>query len=85
MNEKVQDQQSRIKRLIAIGREKGFLTPEEVRDHLPEDITDPEQIEEIFEMFNITGIQVRETAPEDEELLMALKCCEICVELSAEV
>ncbi len=71
MSEKVQDQQSRIKRLIALGREKGFLTPEEVRDHLPEDITDPEQIEEIFEMFNITGIQVRETAPEDEELLMS--------------
>lgn len=82
MSEKIKDQQSRIKRLIAIGREKGYLTPEEVRDHLPEDITDPEQIEEIIEMFHITGIQVRETAPEDEELLMSE--AEAVVEESAE-
>ncbi len=64
------DQQSRIKELIARGKEQGYLTYAEVNDHLPEDISDPDQVEEIIQMINDMGIQVFETAPDAEALLM---------------
>jgi len=64
-------QQSRIKDLIAKGKEQGFLTYAEVNDHLPEDISDPEQVEEIIQMINDMGIQVFEEAPDADTLLMA--------------
>lgn len=67
----MKEQQIRIKRLIAIGLEKGYLTREEIRDNLPENITDPDQIEEIYKNFDIAGIQVKEIAPENEEFLMS--------------
>ncbi len=63
-------QQSRIKELIARGKEQGYLTYAEVNDHLPDDISDPDQIEEIIQMINDMGIKVYETAPDAEELLM---------------
>ena len=63
-------QQSRIKELIARGKEQGYLTYAEVNDHLPDDISDPDQIEEIIQMINDMGIRVYETAPDAEELLM---------------
>ena len=47
MSENIQQQQSGIKDLIAKGREQGYLTYAEVNDHLPADITDPDQIEDI--------------------------------------
>ena len=50
MTEHPQTQQSGIKDLIAKGREQGFLTYSEVNDHLPEDIADPEQVEDIIQM-----------------------------------
>src|SRR5690606_2138290 len=56
-------QQSRLKELIARGREQGYLTYAEVNDHLPEDISDPEQVEDIIRMINDMGITVFETAP----------------------
>ena len=62
-------QQSRIKELIAQGREQGYLTYAEVNDHLPDDITDPEQIEDIIGMINDMGITVYETAPESDDLM----------------
>ena len=62
-------QQSRLKELIARGREQGFLTYAEVNDHLPNDITDPEQIEDIIGMINDMGIAVHESAPESDDLL----------------
>lgn len=66
-----QSQQSRLKDLIAKGREQGYLTYAEVNDHLPEDIADPDQVEEIIQMINDMGIQVFEEAPDAESLLMA--------------
>ncbi|WP_444934775.1 RNA polymerase sigma factor RpoD [Microbulbifer sp. JTAC008] len=70
MTDKTQ-QQSRIKELIARGKEQGYLTYAEVNDHLPEDISDPDQVEDIIGMINDMGIKVFETAPDAEELLMA--------------
>ena len=63
-------QQSRIKELISRGKEQGYLTYAEVNDHLPDDISDPDQIEEIIQMINDMGIKVYETAPDAEEILM---------------
>jgi RNA polymerase primary sigma factor len=63
-------QQSRIKELIARGKEQGYLTYADVNDHLPQDISDPDQVEDIIQMINDMGIRVYETAPDAEELLM---------------
>jgi RNA polymerase primary sigma factor len=60
-----------IKELIARGKEQGYLTYAEVNDHLPTDIADPEQVEDIIGMITLMGIQVVEAAPEAEELLLA--------------
>ncbi|QHG62964.1 RNA polymerase sigma factor RpoD [Pseudomonas putida] len=64
-------QQSRIKELITRGREQGYLTYAEVNDHLPEDISDPEQVEDIIRMINDMGINVFESAPDADALLLA--------------
>ena len=64
-------QQSRLKELIARGREQGYLTYAEVNDHLPEEISDPEQVEDIIRMINDMGITVFETAPDADALLLA--------------
>jgi hypothetical protein len=53
-----QDQQSELKLLIVKGKEQGFLTYAEVNDILPDDIVDPEQIEDIISMINDMGIEV---------------------------
>jgi RNA polymerase primary sigma factor len=63
--------QSRLKDLIAKGKEQNYLTYAEVNDHLPEDISDPDQVEEIIQMINDMGIQVFEEAPDAEALLLA--------------
>jgi len=63
--------QSRIKELINRGREQGYLTYDEVNDHLPDDISDPDQVEDIIQMINDMGIRVYEVAPDADELLMA--------------
>ena len=60
-------QQSQLKLLIAKGKEQGYLTYAEVNDHLPNDIVDPEQIEDIVAMINDMGIAVHETAPSDTD------------------
>jgi len=62
--------QSRLKKLIALGRGQGYLTYSEVNDHLPDDISDPEQIEDIIGMINDMGIMVYETAPEADDLMV---------------
>ena len=69
MSEQAQ-QQSRIKDLINRGREQGYLTYDEVNDHLPDDISDPDQVEDIIQMINDMGIRVYEIAPDADELLM---------------
>jgi RNA polymerase primary sigma factor len=65
-----ESQKSRLKELITRGKEQGYLTYAEVNDHLPADITDPEQIEDIIGMINDMGIKVSEDAPEIDELLL---------------
>lgn len=62
-----EQQQSQLKQLIAKGKSQGYLTYAEVNDHLPSDIVDPEQIEDIIGMINDLGIKVHESAPEDTE------------------
>ena len=63
-------QQNDIKLLISKGLEQGYLTYAEVNDHLPDDIVDPEQIEDIIGMINGMGIDVHEVAPDAETLLL---------------
>ena len=70
MSDDTQQHQSRIKELIARGKEQGYLTYAEVNDHLPEDISDPDQVEDIIQMINDMGIRVYETAPDADTLLM---------------
>jgi len=65
-----QQQQSQLKVLIAKGKEQGYLTYAEVNDHLPNDIVDPEQIEDIVSMINDMGIQVHEIAPDADTLMI---------------
>ena len=60
-----------LKDLIARGKEQGYLTYTEVNDHLPNDIVDPEQIEDIVNMINDMGIAVHEKAPDAESLLLS--------------
>jgi RNA polymerase primary sigma factor len=66
-----EQQESQIKLLIAKGKEQGFLTFHEVNDHLPDDIVDPEQIEDIIAMINDMGIPVHETAPDADSLILS--------------
>jgi RNA polymerase primary sigma factor len=69
MQDKVH-QQSRLKALIAKGKEQGYLTYAEVNDHLPQDISEPDQVEDIIQMINDMGIQVFEQAPDTDELIL---------------
>jgi len=62
---------SRFKELITRGKEQGYLTYADVNDHLPDEFTDPEQIEDIISMINDMGIMVSEDAPKMKELLLA--------------
>ena len=64
-------QQSRLKELIAKGKEQGYLTHAQVNDHLPDDIANPDQVEDIIRMINDIGIPVSEVAPEGDGLYMA--------------
>ncbi len=62
---------SELKTLIARGKEQGYLTYAEVNDHLPADIVEPEQIEDIISMINDMGITVYETAPDADSMILA--------------
>tara|TARA_B110001454_G_scaffold132182_1_gene123102 strand:+ start:2056 stop:3969 length:1914 start_codon:yes stop_codon:yes gene_type:complete len=66
----VSKQAQQLKDLIAKGKEKGFLTYSEVNDHLPNEIVDPEQIEDIVNMINDMGISVFEKAPDTETMML---------------
>jgi RNA polymerase primary sigma factor len=65
-----QTPQSQLKLLIIKGREQGYLTFAEVNDHLPQDMVDADQVEDIIQMINDMGIKVCETPPDADELLM---------------
>ncbi len=71
LSQLTEERQSQLKLLIAKGKEQGYLTYAEVNDHLPSDIVDPEQIEDIVNMINDMGITVHEKAPDAEELLLS--------------
>ncbi len=62
---------TRLKSLIALGKERGYLTYAEINDHLPDDMVDAEQIESIISTFGDMGIQVYDEAPAAEELLIS--------------
>jgi RNA polymerase primary sigma factor len=70
-NPSTNTRQSQLKLLIAKGKEQGYLTYGEVNDHLPNDIVDPEQIEDIVNMINDMGITVYEKAPETDSLILS--------------
>jgi RNA polymerase primary sigma factor len=61
---------NKLKQLIKLGKERGFLTYAEINDHLPEDVIDAEAIEQIISTFNDMGIAVYDQAPDAETLLM---------------
>ena len=65
-----QSQQSELKRLIIKGKEQGFLTYREINDHLPEDMNDTDQIETVVNMINDMGIEVFDSAPDPDSLLL---------------
>jgi len=65
------EQQSQLKLLIAKGKEQGYLTYREVNDHLPNDIVDPSQIEDIISMINDMGIAVHEIAPDADSIVLS--------------
>jgi RNA polymerase primary sigma factor len=65
-----QSQKSQLKLLIAKGKEQGYLTYAEVNDHMPDDVVDPEQIEDIIKLINDMGINVHEEAPDEDSLLL---------------
>ncbi|WP_197721847.1 RNA polymerase sigma factor RpoD [Sulfuritortus calidifontis] len=62
---------TRLKALILLGKERGYLTYAEINDHLPDDMLDAEQIESVISMINDMGIQVYDEAPDAETLLMS--------------
>ena len=67
----LESRRTRLKSLITLGKERGFLTYAEINDHLPDDLVDAEQIESIISTFNDMGIQVYDHAPAPEEILLA--------------
>jgi len=61
----------RLKALIKLGKERGYLTYAEINDHLPDDVVDAESIEAIISTFSEMSIQVFDEAPAAEDLLMS--------------
>ena len=66
----IEAQKKRLKNLIVLGKERGYLTYAEINDHLPDDMTDAEQIEGVVTMLADMGIAVYDEAPDAEQLLM---------------
>jgi len=69
--EDAETRRTRLKNLIKLGKDRGFLTYSEINDHLPDDLVDAEQIEAIISTFGDMGIQVYDQAPDQEQLLIA--------------
>ncbi|MEH6357651.1 MAG: RNA polymerase sigma factor RpoD [Pseudomonadales bacterium] len=83
MSDPSEKQRSRLKELIARGKEQGYLTYAEVNDHLPQDISDPEQVEDIIRMINDMGISVDEVAPDQDSMQLNENTDEAAVEEAA--
>lgn len=84
MTSQQNDQQSQLKQLIALGKEQGYLTFTEVNDHLPESITESDQVEDIIQMINDMGIHVVEKAADAEQLMISGEETETPDEVAAE-
>ena len=67
----LEERRIRLKNLIVLGKERGYLTYAEINDHLPDDMLDAEQIEGVIGMINDMGISVYDEAPDAETLLMS--------------
>ncbi len=80
----MKDQQSRIKELIALGKDRGYLTYGEINDHLPEDLIDADQIEDIISMFSDLGIMVHEDGLDTDEMERLAEAATSNDEVSAE-
>ncbi|WP_439258168.1 RNA polymerase sigma factor RpoD [Lonepinella sp. BR2271] len=80
-----QNPQSQLQLLIAQGTEQGYLTFAEINDHLPEDLVEADQIDNIFQMFNDMGIQVLDSAPDADDLLLSDNINDDVVEEAAQV
>ncbi len=70
-NQEQEQQTSQLRQLIAKGKEQGYLTLSEINDLLPTDIVDPEQVDNIINMFNDMGVRVYETPPDEESILLS--------------
>ncbi|MFP5384123.1 MAG: RNA polymerase sigma factor RpoD [Gammaproteobacteria bacterium] len=79
-----ESQQSLLKNLIARGKEQGYLTFAEINDHLPDSVTDTDQVEDIIALINDMGISVVERAPEADELNLDENAVEATDEVAAE-
>ena len=66
----VEAQRTRLKNLVVLGKERGFLTYAEINDHIPDDMLDAEQIESVIGMINDMGITVHDQAPDVENQVM---------------
>ncbi|HIO45219.1 MAG TPA: RNA polymerase sigma factor RpoD, partial [Methylococcales bacterium] len=78
-------QQSQLKQLISKGKNKGYLTYAEINDHLPSNIVEPDQIEDIISMINDMGIEVHEVAPDADSLMSGAAGASADDEAAAEV
>ncbi|OSI14470.1 RNA polymerase sigma factor RpoD [Neisseria dumasiana] len=67
----LEEQRARLRQLIIMGKERGYITYSEINDALPDDMSDAEQIDNIVSMISGLGIQVTEQAPDAEEMLMS--------------
>ena len=70
MSDDIENSKTGLQKLIAKGKEQGYLTYAEVNDHLPDSIVDPEQIEDIVSMIGDMGITVYENAPEESDAIL---------------
>ena len=75
--EDAETRRTRLKTLIKLGKDRGFLTYAEINDHLPDDLVDAEQIEAIISTFGDMGIQVYDQAPDQEQLLITAESTQV--------
>ncbi|HEX7650184.1 MAG TPA: RNA polymerase sigma factor region1.1 domain-containing protein, partial [Noviherbaspirillum sp.] len=82
--EELEQRRQKLKTLIKLGKDRGFLTYSEINDHLPENIVDPEAIDGIIGTFNDMGIAVYEQAPDAETLLLSDSVATVATDEDAE-
>ena len=67
----LEEQRARLRQLIIMGKERGYITYSEINDALPDDMSDADQIDNIVSMISGLGIQVTEQAPDAEDILLS--------------